>query len=60
MIDKIVKIKAMKMVLTVSLIILFIATCYPAFSIIRTLVGAWMIGWWTGTALGKLWSTNKL
>lgn len=55
MTNQIIRKKLMKIVLTICLIILFIATCYPAFSIVRILVGAWTIGWWVGTALAKLW-----
>ena len=56
--DKLIKIKAVKIVLIVSLIAVFGISLLPMFSpvmnIIRQLVGSAMIGWWTGTAISKI------
>ena len=57
--DKLIKIKAVKIALIVSLIGLFAITLLPMFSpitnIIRMLIGSCMIGWWTGTGIVKIW-----
>ena len=58
--DKLVKIKAIKIALIVSLIAVFGISLLPMFSpvmnVIRQVVGSCMIGWWTGTGIVKIWS----
>jgi len=56
--DKLIKIKAVKIALIVSLIVVFGISLLPMFSpvmnVIRQVVGSCMIGWWTGTAISKI------
>jgi hypothetical protein len=56
--DKLIKIKAVKIALIVSLIAVFGISLLPMFSpvmnVIRQLVGSAMIGWWTGTGISKI------
>ena len=57
--DKLVKIKAVKIALMVSLVVLFAVTLCPVYSpvinVIRQLIGGCMIGWWTGKGLVSIW-----
>jgi hypothetical protein len=56
--DKLIKIKAIKIALIVSLIVVFGISLLPMFSpvmnVVRQLVGSCMIGWWTGTGISKI------
>ena len=58
--DKLIKIKEVKIALIVLIVALFGITLLPMFSpivnIIRMLIGGVMIGWWTGTGIVKIWS----
>jgi hypothetical protein len=57
--EKLVKIKAMKIALITVIVIVFVVTLLPMFSpimnVIRTIVGCFMIGWWTGKGIIKIW-----
>jgi hypothetical protein len=57
--DKLIKIKAIKIALIASLIAVFGISLLPMFSpvtnIIRMLIGSLMIGWWTGKGITKIW-----
>jgi hypothetical protein len=57
--DKLIKIKAVKIALIVCLIGLFAITLLPMFSpitnIIRMLIGSAMIGWWIGIGIAQIW-----
>ena len=57
--DKLVKIKAMKIALITVIVIVFVVTLLPMFSpimnVIRMFVGCFMIGWWTGKGIIKIW-----
>ena len=57
--DKLIKIKEVKIALIVLIVALFGITLLPMFSpivnIIRMLIGSCMIGWWTGKGLVKIW-----
>ena len=59
MIDKIVKIKAMKIAMITVIVTVFVITLLPMFSPvvngIRMLIGSCMIGWWTGRGIVKIW-----
>jgi hypothetical protein len=56
--EKLLKIKAIKIALVVFLIVLFGVSLLPMFSpvmnIVRQLVGSAMIGWWTGGGIAKI------
>ena len=56
--DKLVKIKAVKIALIVSLVVVFGISLLPMFSpvmnVIRMLIGSAMIGWWTGKGISKI------
>lgn len=58
--DKLIKIKAIKIALIVSLVVVFGISLLPMFSpvtnIVRMLIGSAMIGWWTGIGVVKIWS----
>jgi len=47
--------KSIKIVVTVMILIVFGVTMHPAFNMLKALVGSCAIGWWTGTALAKIW-----
>jgi len=57
--EKLVKIKAVKIALIVCLIGVFGISLLPMFSpitnVIRMLIGGCMIGWWTGASIVKIW-----
>ena len=57
--EKLVKIKAMKIALMALIVIAFGITLLPMFNpvmnVIRMFVGSVMIGWWTGRGLIKIW-----
>jgi len=57
--DKLIKIKEVKIALIVLIVALFGITLLPMFSpvtnIIRMLIGSCMIGWWTGKGIVKIW-----
>jgi hypothetical protein len=57
--EKLIKIKAVKIALIVSLIAVFGISLLPMFSpimnVIRMFVGCFMIGWWTGKGIIKIW-----
>ena len=59
MIDKNIKIKAMKIALITVIVTVFVVTLLPMFSpiinVIRMFVGSCMIGWWTGRGIIKIW-----
>ena len=48
--------KSIKIVVTVMILIVFVATMFPAFTMLKAVVGSCAIGWWTGGALAKIWS----
>lgn len=56
--DKLMKIKAMKIALVTLIVIAFAVTLLPMFSpvvnVIRTVIGSCMIGWWTGKGISKI------
>ena len=56
--DKLIKIKAVKIALIVSLVVVFGISLLPMFSpvmnVIRQLIGSFMIGWWTGKGISKI------
>jgi polyferredoxin len=56
--EKLLKIKAIKIALVVFLIVLFGVSLLPMFSpvmnVVRQLVGSAMIGWWTGGGIAKI------
>lgn len=47
--------KSVKIVVTVMILGLFTVTMFPAFTMLKALVGSCAIGWLTGTALAKIW-----
>jgi archaellum biogenesis protein FlaJ (TadC family) len=57
--DKLIKIKAVKIALIVSLIVVFGISLLPMFSpimkVIRIFVGSIMIGVWTGKGIVNIW-----
>jgi hypothetical protein len=57
--DKLIKIKAVKIALIVCLVVLFAVSLHPTFSpimnVIRMITGCFMIGWWTGKGIIKIW-----
>ena len=56
--EKLIKIKAVKIALIVSLIVLFGVSLLPIFSpvmnVIRQVIGSCMIGWWTGKCISNI------
>jgi len=58
--DKLIKIKAIKIALIASLIAVFGISLLPMFSpvmsLIRQLVGSFLIGWWAGRGIVNIWS----
>jgi len=57
--DKLIKIKAIKIALIASLIAVLGISLLPMFSpvmnLIKMLIGSLMIGWWTGKGITKIW-----
>lgn len=57
--DKLIKIKAMKIALITVIVTVFVVTLLPMFSpvvnAIRTVIGSCMIGWWTGRGIINIW-----
>jgi hypothetical protein len=57
--EKLIKIKAVKITLIVCLIVIFAVSLHPTFSpiikVIRGLIGSFMIGWWTGKGIIEIW-----
>ena len=51
--------KSIKIALTLCLITLFSITLCPVYSpivnVIRQIVGSYVIGWWTGKCIAKIW-----
>jgi hypothetical protein len=56
--EKLIKIKAIKIALIVFLIVLFGISLLPMFNpvmnVIRQVIGSCMIGWWTGKGISNI------
>jgi len=56
---QLIKTKSVKIALITLIVLVFLITLCPVYdpivNIIRQWIGAWMIGWWTGRSIMKIW-----